>query len=193
MNHSQGELLAAVNRVVWEFELLGIDYLIGGSVASSIYGEPRHTVDADLVASVLGKHAKPLVDSLADEFYVNLDAIFDAVKNQGSFNLIHLETMSKVDVFVSWRTPFGRSQFLRKQKLAVGDQTPSLFFASPEDIILAKLEWFRKGGCVSDRQWRDILGILKVQAERLDSDYLVLWAKELEVGDLLNKAFQDLK
>ncbi len=192
MNEGETELLAAVARVVAAFESLGVDYLIGGSVASSVFGEPRQTVDADLVARLLGQHAEPLVKQLAGEFYADLPAILTAVQNQGSFNLIHLDTMTKVDVFVSWRSPFGQSQFSRRQKKSVG-QFPALelYFASAEDTVLAKLDWYRKGGEVSDRQWRDLLGVLKVQAGTLDMDYLKLWADELGVADLLNRALDE--
>jgi hypothetical protein len=192
MSEPQTELLAAVARVVSIFDVLGINYLIGGSMASSVFGEPRQTVDADLLARVLGGHVQPLVDALSGEFYLDRGAILSAIERQSSFNLIHLESMSKVDVFVSWRTPFGQSQFKRRQKIALGELlSRQFFFATPEDTILAKLDWFKKGGAVSDRQWRDILGVIKVQGERLDSDYLVRWANELGVGDLLKRAFQE--
>jgi hypothetical protein len=192
MNEGQTELLRAVARVVATFGDLGIDYLIGGSVASSVFGEPRQTVDADLLARVLGRHVQPLADALSGEFYLDRAAVLSAIERQGSFNLIHLESMSKVDVFVSWRTPFAQSQFARRKKVIVGEsQGPELFFATPEDTILAKLEWFKKGGGVSDRQWRDILGVIKVQGKRLDGDYLLRWGSELGLGDLLEKALRD--
>ena len=189
MNEGETELLAAVARVVAAFDKLGVDYLIGGSVASSVFGEPRQTVDADLVARLLGRHGEPLVKQLAGEFYADLPSILTAIQNQGSFNLIHLDTMTKVDVFVSWRSPFGQSQFSRRQKKSVGQSPPlELYFASAEDTVLAKLDWYRKGGEISDRQWRDLLGVLKVQVGKLDMDYLKRWADELGVADLLQWA-----
>jgi len=192
MSEADTELLAAVARVVAAFETLGVDYLVGGSVASSIFGEPRQTVDADLVARLLGRHAEPLVARLSGEFYADLPTIVAAVRDQGSFNLIHLETMTKVDVFVRWRDAFGQSQFARRQKKSVGQTSPlELFFASAEDTVLAKLDWYRKGGGVSDRQWRDLLGVLKVQAGSLDRDYLDLWAGKLDVTDLLQRALDE--
>jgi hypothetical protein len=189
MNEGETELLAAVARVVAAFEVLGVNYLVGGSLASSVFGEPRQTVDADLVARLLARHAESLVERLAGEFYVHLPAIMTAIETQGCFNLIHLETMTKVDVFVRWRDPFAQSQLARRQKKSVGESAPlELFFASAEDTVLAKLDWYRKGGCVSDRQWRDLLGVLKVQAGMLDRDYLVRWAGELGVTELLQRA-----
>lgn len=114
MNEEPSELLAAVAQVVSVFEALGVDYLVGGSVASSVFGEPRQTLDADLVARLLARQARLLVEKLAGEFYADLPAILTAIQNQGCFNLIHLETMTKVDIFVNWRTPFAQSQFWSK-------------------------------------------------------------------------------
>lgn len=192
MNEGGAELLLAIGRVVAAFDALGIDYLVGGSVASSVFGEPRQTLDADLVARLLGKHAEALATRLKNEFYAELSAIQAAIQTQGCFNLIHLETMTKVDVFVRWRDPFAQSQLARRQKKSVGERVPlELFFASAEDTVLAKLEWYRRGGEVSDRQWRDIQGVLKVQADALDRNYLVHWADELGLAQLLQRAFSD--
>src|SRR5436309_2757805 len=183
------ELLEAVGRVVAAFDALGVEYLVGGSIASSVFGEPRQTVDADLLARLFGRHAKPLVERLSDEFYADLPAVLAAVENQSCFNLIHLHTATKVDVFVRWRDTFGQSQLARRQRKSVGQASQlELYFASPEDTVLAKLEWYRKGDCVSDQQWRDLLGVLKVQAGALDRAYLADWAQKLGVADLLKRA-----
>jgi hypothetical protein len=192
MSEADTELLAAVARVVAAFDALDVEHLIGASLASSVFGEPRQTVDADLLARLLGQHARLLVSQLSGEFYADLGSIQTAIETQDCFNLIHLETMTKVDVFVRWRSPFGQSQFARRQKKSVGQTAPlELFFASAEDTVLAKLDWYRQGGCVSDRQWRDLLGVLKVKASALDRSYLVHWAGELGVTHLFHRALDE--
>lgn len=186
------ELLQAVASVVAAFDALGVEYLVGGSVASSVFGEPRQTLDADLVARLLGRHAERLAAHLEKDFYIDLSAVQGAIQTQGCFNLIHLQTMTKVDVFVRWRDSFAQSQFARRQKKAIEQSSRlELFFASAEDTILAKLEWYQKGGEVSDRQWRDVLGVLKVQGDVLDRGYLIHWADELGLAGLLRRAFKD--
>lgn len=145
MNGADTELLAAVARVATTFETLGVEYLIGGSIASSVFGEPRQTIDADLIVRLFDRHAEPLVQKLSGEFYADLPSILNAIQTQGSFNLIHLETATKVDVFVRWRDPFAQSQFERRREKAVGEsQELKLFFASAEDAVLAKLSGIAK-------------------------------------------------
>jgi len=120
---------------------------LGGSFASSLYGEARATRDVDLVAAVAGRQAAPIITALGPEFYADEAEIAAAATHQGSFNLIHRDTMAKVDVFVVWRTDFGRAQLARRRHKQVGSAEPlDIFVTSAEDTILAKLDWFRKGG-----------------------------------------------
>lgn len=192
MSESNPGLLGALRLATDVFDDLGIDYLVGGSIASSLFGEPRQTIGADILARILGRHAEPLVQRLKPFFYIELQPILEAVGSQGCFNIIHLETMSKIDVFIRWRDPFGRSQFERRQRKWVGESEPTeFFFASPEDTVIAKLEWFKRGGETSDRQWRDVLGVLKVQSSNIDQVYLKTWAAELGLMNLLLRALTD--
>jgi len=193
MNPPEAEIFAAVRRVVSALRDLDVEYFVGGSVASTIFGEPRLTVDADIVARLGAEHAGPLVKSLGTGFYADLHAIRTAIERRGSFNLIHLDTMVKIDVYVASSDGFVRSEFDRRLRRNVGstDDPLDLDLATPEDVVLAKLQWFRKAGEVSDRQWRDLVGVLKVQAERLDRQYLRDWAGRLGLDDLLRRALDD--
>jgi hypothetical protein len=186
------EVFDVTRKVAAAFEVAGIRYFLGGSVASALYGEARSTRDVDLVAAMLPAHVEPFVAALRGEFYADPQAIADAVANRRSFNVIHLDTMVKADIFVFRADPFGRSQFARRVgKQLSPDHPASIYVASAEDTVLAKLQWYREGGAVSDRQWNDVLGVLKVQGPALDRAYLREWARELQVTDLLDRALDD--
>ena len=178
-------------KVVDAFNRLEIPYLIGDSLASAVHGIVRATMDADLVADIKPEQVPPLVALLEGEFYTDADMIQDAILHSSSFNLIHLETMFKVDVFILKQRAFDINQMERRISQPLGDALDEqAYFSTAEDLILAKLEWFRAGGETSDRQWRDILGVLDIQSDRLDFKYLQKWAEELGVQDLLQKALQ---
>ncbi len=178
-------------KVVSAFEHLGILYLIGGSFASAVHGIVRATLDVDLVADIKPSHISSLVALFENEFYIDADMILDAIQRTSSFNLIHLETMFKVDVFILKQRPFDLNQMQRRISQSVGDAPEDrAYFSTAEDIILAKLEWFRAGGETSERQWRDILGVLDLQNDRLDFQYLQKWAAALGILDLLQIAIR---
>lgn len=183
----------AVTLIVTEaLDALSVPYAIGGSLASAVHGVMRATMDADLVADLYLEHTEPLVRALGDAFYADVEMIRDAVRRRSSFNLIHLETMFKVDVFVAKPRAFDRSQLARRQlHMLSEDPARHAYVTSAEDIVLAKLEWYRKGGEVAERQWRDVLGVLKVQGDRFDRDYMRRMAVELSVTDLLERAFEE--
>lgn len=179
-------------KVGGTLDALGIPWIVGGSVASSIHGIPRATQDIDLIAEIRRMHANPLAAALEADFYVDQDAILDAVLRRASFNLVHLDTMTKVDIFVPKGDPLSTAQIRRRQFVPVG-ATPaeSLPVLSAEDVILQKLRWYEAGQRVSERQWRDVLGVLKVRADALDEGYLRQQAADAGLGDLLQQALDD--
>lgn len=187
------DILAALDPVVNAFKKIGVSYYLGGSVASSAYGIARATLDVDLVADLSVQHVNSLTEMLKSDYYIDKEMILDAIKRHSSFNLIHLETMLKVDIFIIKDRPYDGVAFQRKRKDTLDEEqgADEFYFASPEDIILNKLEWFQMGGKVSERQWHDVLGIMKVQRELMDKEYLRRWATELGISDLLEQAFLD--
>ncbi len=188
----QNEPIEVTLKVTDVFEKLEIPYLIAGSLASTLYGMVRTTQDSDIVAEMRFEHLQPFVLALQDEFYIDEEMIAEAILRNSSFNIIHRETIFKVDVFLPRPRPFLQAQLDRAQRQTFSLETEmSAKFASPEDTILAKLEWYRMGGEVSDRQWRDILGVLKTRAGELDLEYMHKWADELHVSDLLERALKD--
>lgn len=175
--------------VIATLEQLQIPYLVGGSMASALHGFSRTTLDSDLVADVRPEHVPTLVQQLGVRYYISDSAIYDAIRHRSSFNLIHLATMFKVDIFLPKARQFDRDQMRqRRQYIVATEPERTAYVASPEDTILAKLEWYRLGGEVSDRQWRDILGVIQVQGDRLDLAYLQQGAAALAVADLLRRA-----
>ncbi len=168
-------------------DALGILYTVGGSVASSFAGEPRATIDIDIVAAIEERHVDGLVTALSPEFYVDADALRRAIRTRSSANLIHHATQLKVDLFVAGGTPLDARQLARRMAVDLGNGR-CLFVHPPEDILLQKLRWYRLGGDASDRQWRDILAIVRVQGPRLDEPYLREGAGVLGVSDLLDRA-----
>ncbi len=171
---------------------LGIPYVLGGSVASSLVGEPRATMDVDLAVELATPQAERLVAALGSGWYVSRDAALDAVRRHASFNLVHLETMQKVDLFVLGHGLLDRRQLAGRRRVVVDvERGDELWVGSPEDQVLRKLWWYRLGGEVSERQWRDVVAMLTVQGERLDLDDLSGAARALDLAELLARARQD--
>jgi len=167
-------ILSVLKPFIKILDKLSITYYISGSIASSVYGFPRSTIDIDIVADIQSFHISHLKQNLEKEFYIDEDMIKEAIDRFSSFNIIHLETAMKIDVFIQERDSYQNSTSNRKQKdtLVENDKSSEFYFSSPEDIILNKLKWYEKGNRVSERQWLDVLGVIKVQGNSLDKDYL---------------------
>ncbi len=184
--------IAGLLLIAQILDRLGISYCVGGSIASSAHGIQRATFDADILADLHGDQVNPLVAALADRFYADAGMIRDALARHTTFNVIHYATGLKLDFFISRNRPFDQSQLERRVERRF-EQAPDqpVYLASAEDTILAKLEWYRLGNEVSDRQWQDIQSVLRTQRERLDIAYLREWAGKLKVCDLLERALQE--
>jgi hypothetical protein len=189
----QNEIVAALAPVIKAFDEAGIQYYIGGSIASSAFGIARATLDVDIVSKLGYEHIKPLINILKNEYYIDEEMIKDAIKKEFSFNLVHLGTMLKIDVFILKKRNYEQKAFERKilEKFSDDPEALEVYLCSPEDIILTKLDWYKSSGEVIEQQWRDILGVIKIQTYKLDKSYLKTWAKELDVYDLLKRGFEE--
>lgn len=186
--------ILTIRQFVEVLDQLDISYAIGGSIASSVYGQVRFTQDADMAVSSFQDKITEVCLLLKDQFYISEQAVQQAHRDHGSFNVIHLKTAFKIDVFVSANSPFQRQLIRRGRKIVLDTSIGKEFtLVSPEDVILLKLQWYQQGGEVSEKQWTDIQGVLVTQGERLDQPYLKDWAKQISVDELLEKAIQQSK
>jgi hypothetical protein len=160
-------------------------------VASSLHGIPRATQDIDVVVVLWGKDVDDFVARFQSSFYVDRDMVMDAIQRRASFNIIHLASMYKVDVFVADRSDLVREELNRRLMIELGEPPRRVWVCSAEDIVLQKLDWYEQGNRISDRQWLDVLGVMKVQGEKLDLAYLRRWAEARGLSELLEKAFRE--
>ena len=191
MEDSIKEVMRALVPLIEVLEQFEIAYHIGGSLASSAYGVSRPTQDADVIADIQLKHVNTLVKLLETEYYIDADAIRGAIRHRSSFNVIYLDSIFKVDIFIPKAHPFAQQERLRAQPIILEEGNRPFYFSSPEDIILNKLTWYKMGDEVSQRQWNDLLGVLHRQKNSLDFAYLRHWASNLAVTDLLARAFAE--
>jgi hypothetical protein len=181
--------LVVVADVGAVFDRLRVPYVVGGSVASSFYGIPRSTQDADIVAALNEDLIAPFVQALGEDYYADADMIRDAVVRRASCNIVHRPTMFKIDIFIMRGDSYSRGEMQRGIVASVVTTVGArdIRFATAEDTLLQKLAWYKLGGEISDRQWHDVLGILRVQTT-LDDHYLDEWADMLDVSALLRRA-----
>lgn len=175
------------------FDELNIKYAIGGSVASSIFGTPRFTQDADITVQLSIPAAESLYEKVSGHFYISKEAMYQAVNSKSSFNIIHLDAVFKIDIFIP-NSEFENTLIARSHKNKIDESIAKEFsLVSPEDVILLKLKWYKMADCASDRQWSDVKGVLSVQKNKIDYDYLKIWANKLGLANLLEKAISEVK
>lgn len=179
--------------VVRALERMGVAHYVTGSLASSLHGDPRATNDADIVAVLLPFHFKRLQAELGKRFYVDEEDFLHAVNESRSFNLVDEIELAKVDVFCVQHEGYQADALSRAVSLELERDDPfsSVKVASAPDVLLSKLRWYRLGGEVSDQQWRDVLGVARAQAGRLDLEYLRRWSTEQGTLDLLERVLTD--
>lgn len=168
-------------------EACGIEYFLGGSMASSLYGHPRLTNDLDFVVLLRPNQVGALKVALGDDFDLDEVALEDAARRKGSWNIFHAPTVTRVDLFVVRDDDYDAEEFLRRRRMTVAPGQ-ALFVKSAEDTVLRKLLWFRAGGEANSQQLRDVVDVLRVQGERLDGAYLAAWARKLDLVQLLERA-----
>ncbi len=180
----------ALQQLLAVLDKMELPYYIGGSVASSVHGIPRLTMDVDVVVRLPPEQVDELAGLLASQFYADARTIRNALAAGRAFNIIHLQSAYKIDIFPLRQDDFSRSEFARRsfaEVRSLGGEPIECAVASAEDTILRKLAWYRAGGETSERQWNDLRGVLSVSGPKLDLDYLRKWAEYLKVGDLLEQ------
>ena len=185
------EPLQVLQKVVFALKELEISCMLVGSFASSSHGFPRLTQDADLIVQLNRSQIDGFIEAFSRDFYIDRGLIELALTSQTSFNIIHFQSSFKVDFFVLGRSSYSEEEFSRRVLKQIDPATDFIAYVqTAEDALLSKLQWYRQGGEVSENQWRDVIGILKVQEGRLDFAYIQKWAKELDISDLLLRARQ---
>ena len=180
------DLVDALSPVVAAFRELGILHFVGGSIASSFHGATRSTMDVDLVCELKPEKIEPFINQFDDSFYLSEAAIRDAVRRRSCFNLIHLPSSFKVDIFVSRERPFDREAMQRAISACLGgSRKVDVRIATAEDSIISKLEWYRMTNETSERQWDDVSRLIQLLGDAADIPYLQRAAESVGISDLL--------
>jgi hypothetical protein len=166
-------------------DAVGGEYFVGGSLASSLQGEPRATNDIDMVVAMLGLRVRSFADKLGADFEVDQPMVRDALSTGRCANIFYLPMVTKVDIFGIGSAPYDGVEFARRRRVRVRATGEELWIKSPEDTVLRKLLWYREGGEVSEKQWRDVIAVLRIRGSQLDAAYLDAWALRLGVDGLL--------
>jgi hypothetical protein len=175
-------------RVARALEAVGAEYFVGGSVASSLQGDPRSTNDIDFVISLPLGRVDAFCAELGTDFEVDANQLRDAIRRAGSANAFYLPLITKIDFFGRGYEAYDEAEFSRRLPRQVRSSGETLVIKAPEDTVLRKLLWYRAGGEVSDKQWRDIVSVLRVSRDQIDRSYLEAWAARLGIAALLEKA-----
>lgn len=185
------EALQVLEIFVEACDRLSIPYVVGGSLASGVHGEPRATHDSDVLVDARRGSIPALADALRPSFYVDDEGARIAVDRAGSFNVIHLRWHLKIDVFVAGSS-LDHEQLGRRELAQLAPDFPRRFYVTSADVILVrKLVWYRIGSEISERQWRDVLAILKVSGPSIDRGYVRAAAAREGVQDLLERALSE--
>lgn len=183
--------LAVATTLARCFERHGIRYILGGSMASTSYGEPRSTLDADFAADLDLATFEPWADDAERHFLFDREWARSEVEARGSFQILHRTELLRVDVFVPPWEGLDLWKWEHRNRISLGATGEALDVTSAEGIVLQKLRWFESGGRTSDRQWRDLVGVLSHQRSRIDRSALASWATHLGLEDLLERALRD--
>jgi hypothetical protein len=187
--------LEVVTDAIARFQSIGIRPLIGGSFASSAWGQPRQTHDLDVTVRADSKDVDRIVAAFQMDYVVNQEELREAVENPrwpGGFQLLHYDTTFKIDVFVSEETDYEQIVSQRAKSVEITEGF-DVWYVTAEDIVLMKLRWYDLGNRVSDRQWNDLVQVIEIQGEAFDRDYLLQWAEHFGVKDLALEAFSEAR
>ncbi len=169
--------------VIATLEKNNIPYMLTGAIAVNYYGRPRLTHDVDIIVNIERKHIQSIVDAFHQEFYISPEGIEDAIRHRTAFNIIHNETGLKIDFWMLTEEEYDKTRFSRRKRQTIFDR--EIYISSAEDIILIKLLWYKNS--TSEKHVIDAEGILQVQENSIDNNYLIKWAEKLSVKKILKK------